>query len=160
MQSELAISAGLAAGCILVHLLGLTFLVRFIRWFVDHMRSPWVTLDRVLMPLVIASALFLLHSAEVYVYALFYTWRLSMDFSQALYVSAGAYSTASLTYFDHHTGGRLIAAQESIVGLLLLGWSTAFLFATLNRMLTTEETHPIPEGVMAPEPEESASQKE
>jgi hypothetical protein len=47
---------------------------------------------------------------------------------------------------------RLLAAFESLNGILLLGWSTAYLFQTLHRVLQTEETHPLPEGALAEEP--------
>ena len=38
---------------------------------------------------------------------------------------------------------------ESLNGMLLIGWSTAFLFQNLHRILTNEDDHPLPAGAIA-----------
>jgi voltage-gated potassium channel len=150
LQSELAVSGGMVAAAVLIHLVGLSSLLQWVRWHINHLKTPWIAVDRLAVPLGMVTGLFLIHSAEVWSYAPLYRRLAFPGFEQALYAT-GAYSTASLTLFDHAPRWRLVAAHESVVGMLLLGWSTAFLFATLHRILTTEETHPLPEGAIAAE---------
>ena len=52
-------------------------------------------------------------------------------------------------------GWRLLAAFEAVNGMLLMGWSTAFLFQTLHRILQTEESHPLPVGAIATDADEA-----
>jgi hypothetical protein len=152
LQTELTVSAAMVALMILAHLLGLAALLQTTRWYVRHLKSPWLTFDRFAVPLLMGVGLFALHTGEIWAYALLFRHLGVPSFETALYVSTSAYSSASLNYFDARPAWRLLAAHESVAGMILLGWSTAFLFATLSRILTTEETHPLPEGAIAPEP--------
>lgn len=51
-------------------------------------------------------------------------------------------------------GWRIVGALEAVNGMLLIGWSTAFLFYVLNRLLepTEEADHPLPRGAIARKP--------
>src|SRR6185369_1938458 len=149
---ELAVSAGMFGLTIVIHLLGLTGLLAVTRLHIEKLRTPWLAVDRLLVPLTLALGIFLIHGAEVAAYAALYkgldatgTWE------RAVFVSSAAYSTASTAdgYFPHDW--RVTVSLEALNGILLLGWSTAFLFQTLHRILTTEEGHPLAEGAIAPE---------
>jgi len=150
---ELLLVCGMVAATVLLHTLGLTGLTQLTRLQIEHLRTPWLRLDRVVTPLGMVSGLFLLHAAEVAGYAALYRGLSNdlPDWESAFYVSAGAYSTAGWTGVTVPPGWRVLAAFESLNGILLLGWSTAFLFQTLHRVLQTEETHPLPEGALAEE---------
>ncbi len=152
---ELLVVVAMAAATIGVHVTGLFGLTRLVALHLKHLRSPWLTLDRLLVPLGIASGLFLLHFGEVVLYAgLYDRAEATHDLENALYLSAGAYSTAGWADVKVPTGWRLVAAFESLNGMLLLGWSTAYLFQTLQRILITEDSHPLPEGAIATDPVE------
>jgi len=157
LAEELLVSLGLVAVLILVHMVGLLTLTRITRAHIRHFRTPWLTLDRLLVPLTMGTCLFTLHGLEVGAYAL--TYQLggaTKSWEEAIYLSAGAYSTAGWADVHLADGWRVTAALESLAGLLLMGWSTAFLFQTLQRILATEETHPLPEGAIAGEPEDAS----
>jgi len=155
LPEELLVSLGLMALLIVVHMTGLLTLIRVARLHIDHFRTPWLTLDRLLVPLTMGVGLFMLHGLEVWAYALAYRVAgAASDWEAALYLSAGAYSTAGWPELHVPDGWRVTAALESLTGMLLVGWSTAFLFQTLHRILATEDNHPLPEGAIAVEPEE------
>ena len=138
---------------VVLHMLGLTSLTRITSVHIERWRTPWLSLDRLLAPLLMVVGLFMVHVLEVAGYAVVYHQvGAAGSWEAALYLSAGAYSTAGWTGVTLAKAWRVVAAFESLNGILLLGWSTAFLFQTLNRILQTEETHPLSEGALAEEP--------
>lgn len=132
-----------------VHMLGLMTLTRVVRFHIEHWIVGRPMLDRVAVPLTMVCGLFLLHGLEIWIYALVHLALTGMPFEQALYGSVAAYTTVDIQALDDFRAWRLVAAHEALVGMLLIGWSTAFLFATLHRIMNTEETHPLPEGAIA-----------
>jgi hypothetical protein len=158
---ELAVSTGMFGLTILIHLLGLMGLLAFARLHIEKLRTPWLALDRLLVPLSLALGICLIHGTEVAAYAALYRGLdATGSWERAVFVSAAAYSTASTAdgYFPHDW--RVTVSLEALNGVLLIGWSTAFLFQTLHRILTTEEGHPLQEGAIAPETEEENREKE
>jgi hypothetical protein len=152
LAQELLVVLAMMAGTVVLHMLGLTELTNLTRVHIQRWRTPWLTLDRLLAPLLMVIGLFGLHTLEVTAYAVVYRQVGAVSgWEAALYLSAGAYSTAGWTGVSLAKAWRVLAAFESLNGILLLGWSTAFLFQTLHRILQTEETHPLPEGALAEE---------
>jgi hypothetical protein len=158
---ELAVSAGMFGLTILIHLLGLMSLLALARLHIEKLRTPWLQLDRLLVPLSLAWGLFLIHGLEVAAYAVLY-WGLDTTgtWERAVFISAAAYSTASTPDGSFPHSWRVTVSLEALNGVLLIGWSTAFLFQTLHRILTTEEGHPLQEGAIAPETEDEKREKE
>ena len=156
LPHELLISAVLVSMTVVIHLLGLDVLLLWTGMHLRRFTTPWVRLDRVIVPLGIVLGLFALHGLEIWLYA--FAYRLlsaAPDMEEALYLSASAYSTVGAAGAVLPEAWRIVAVLEAVNGMLLIGWSTAFLFQTLHRILTTEEHHPLPEGAIAPEVEEA-----
>jgi voltage-gated potassium channel len=151
---ELAICAAMTVALSTLHMLGLMWLVQLIRFHIEHWTSGRPVLDRVAVPLTMVSGLFLLHGAEIWLYALVHMRLSGLTFEAALYGSTAAYTTVDIQALDDVRAWRLVAAHEALVGMLLIGWSTAFLFSTLNRIMHTEESYPLPEGAIAEPPDE------
>ena len=159
LTGELLVVLIMAAVTVSTHMLGLTGLTHLMRLHIEHLRTPWLGLDRLLAPLTMVMGLFALHAAEVAAYAVVLLWvGAQSTWESALYVSVGAYSTAGWAGVSVPKAWRVLAAFESLNGILLLGWSTAFLFQTVHRVLQTEETQPLPEGALAKEVEEIAEE--
>ncbi len=84
-----------------------------------------------------AVVLLLLHIVEVTVWALAYLW---LNLAEIQSIEAATYfSTVTFTalgYGDLVIAGpwRMLAAIESMVGLLIFGWSTAMLFTVVQRI--------------------------
>jgi len=161
LAQELLVSLGMVSLMVLIHMVGLLTLTQVIRAHIEHCRTPWLTLDRLLVPLTMGVGLFSLHGLEVAVYAVVYQMvGASQNWEQAIYLSAGSYSTAGWADIRVASDWRVTAALESLSGMLLVGWSTAFLFQTLHRILATEQSHPLPEGAIAVEPTEDQAEAE
>ena len=69
---------------------------------------------------------------------------------QALYYSISAYSTIGEAGPILPPAWRVVGALEAINGMLLLGWSTAFLYKILDHLLVSDgQDHPLPRGAIA-----------
>lgn len=94
-----------------------------------------------------ATVLLLLHILEVAVWALAYLALVDSirDLEQATYFSTVTFS--SLGYGDIVIQGpwRLLSAIEAMTGLLIFGWSTALLFAVVQRIWNLPPQKPTDE---------------
>jgi hypothetical protein len=147
---QLVIATAIVSATIVIHLVGLDALLGLIRWYLRRV-ARWVTLDRLLAPLGIVLGLFVLHGVEIWLYALVY-WRSGMlrTIEQALYFSTSAYSTLGETGALLPEAWRVVGVLEGINGMLLIGWSTAFLFQMLQHLMWDEaEPHSLPRGAIA-----------
>ncbi|MEQ1497746.1 MAG: ion channel [Novosphingobium sp.] len=136
--AQFAVSTLMVLLCVAIHGLGLFSLSRVLRTEAAIERLRHI---RALSPrgagftLLIVLAMFMLHGFEIWAFALVY-WALGAvsGLEGALYFSTISYSTVG--YNDTHilTQWRLLGAFESILGVFLLGWSTAFFFRMLGRI--------------------------
>ncbi|MDE2596757.1 MAG: two pore domain potassium channel family protein [Sphingomonadales bacterium] len=124
--------------CVVVHGLGLAGLNKALRTEASVERlerieplSPY----GLIFTLAIVIALIALHGAEIWAFALAYLSLGAVpSLENALYFSTISYSTVG--YNDTHIAPdwRLLGAFESILGMILLGWSTSFFFRMLGRI--------------------------
>jgi len=108
---------------------------------------------RIKMVVVILGA-FAGHMLEVLMYTLAYQWMLwehglgtigesgKPSFLTSLYFSASTYT--SLGYGDVVPTGplTLLASSEALLGLLLIGWTAAYLFISMERFWEDDAGHP------------------
>ncbi len=90
---------------------------------------------------VVVLGLVMTHTVEIWLYAFAYFVIGSLpDFETALYFSTTSFTTLGYgdVVLDHHW--RLFGAIEGANGLLLFGWSTAFLFSVTARLRALEHT--------------------
>lgn len=146
---ELALSTGVVSATVVVHLLGLDALQAIVRWHLDRF-TTWIHLDRMLVPLGIVIGLFVLHGVEIWIYALVY-WRLHLleTLEAGLYFSTSAYSTLGETGAILPVAWRIVGVLEGINGMLLIGWSTAFLFQILDHLMRPDADHAPHKGAIA-----------
>lgn len=136
--SEFAVSSVMVVLCVTIHGFGLFGLSRLMRTERARERieqinplSPRGTI----FTLAIVIAIVILHGAEIWLFAFVYLALEAVhNFEQALYFSTISYSTVG--YSDLHIlpDWRLLGAFESILGVILMGWSTAFFFRMLTRI--------------------------
>ena len=80
--------------------------------------------------------LFMLHAAEIALFAYFYLAAGAIDtLEQALYFSASSYSTLGHPDIPFPDQWRLVGAIEGLAGFLLIGWSTAVFVTDMNKLL-------------------------
>lgn len=83
----------------------------------------------------VAVLLFALHAAEITVLALLYLANgAAHTLGQALRLSASYYTTTGVGSDVLPGGWRLVGQAEALLGLLLIGWSTAFLVRKIDRL--------------------------
>ena len=135
---QFALSSVMVVLCLTIHGLGLFSLGAALRGEIAAERLRKIdplSLRGALFTLSIVLAMLALHGLEIWAFALAY---LAIDavptIEEALYFSTISYSTVG--YSDSHIAHewRLVGAFESILGIFLLGWSTAFFFRMLGRI--------------------------
>ena len=107
-----------------------------------RLKAIWVTIEHTNSLLAIAWLLFrvfnllvLVHVGDVLLWACFYRWKLLFpDFPQAFYFSISAYTTLLTGDVALPQAWRLFGRIEAMVGLLMFGWSSGFIFAVVSRI--------------------------
>ena len=138
LWSQLLIAAGMAVGCVVLHGLGLFSLGAALRSEAAIERLERMTplsLRGVAFTLGVVVAILALHGLEIWLFTFAYLGTGAVSgLEEALYFSTISYSTVG--YNDTHIdpAWRLLGAFESILGMVLLGWSTAFFFRILGRI--------------------------
>jgi hypothetical protein len=133
MFIQLFIASVMVLVTVLVHLTGIAVLVRILRshhWLMRPMRvSPLALL------LGASLGIFAIHTVEIWLYALLYL-RIgaSTDFEQALYFSTVTDSTVGYGDLLLAKDWRILGAIEGTTGIIMLGWSTAFLVSLLAQL--------------------------
>ena len=133
MLLQLSLATLMVVTILLIHLIGLAVLIRILR---SHSRIFREVRVMPLMLLIVASlGIIAIHSIEIWAYALAY-WQLRAfaDFEQALYFSTVTYSTIGYGDVTMPHQWRILGAIEGAAGIILLGWSTAFLVSMLTRL--------------------------
>lgn len=127
---QLVIASAMVIATVFIHLVGLAILVRILRARSWH---PFLERVRPITLLLGASfGIFAIHTAEIWLFALLYLLLgAAADFEQSLYFSTVTY--ASIGYGDVLVSKpwRILGAIEGAAGVIMLGWSTAFLVSLL-----------------------------
>jgi len=146
---ELGVSAVMVCLTVVVHLAGLDLLLSMTGLHLRFFKTGWARLDRLMVPLGIALGLFTLHGLEIWIYALgFRLLDILPTIEDALYVSTSAYSTVGEAGAALPPPWRIVGVLEAVNGMLLIGWSTAFLFRILEH-LQAEPEYPLPRGAIS-----------
>ncbi|WP_428671076.1 potassium channel family protein [Reyranella sp.] len=122
-----------------VHFFGLLGLLWFLREHGHRLPPREKLMGQGLSILFVVLGLVAIHTAEIWLYAwAFLAVGALADFESALYFSTTSFTTIGYgdVVLDRHW--RLFGAIEGANGLLLFGWSTAFLFSVIGRLRALE----------------------
>ena len=132
---QLAFSGGLVLVMVVIHAVGLLGISRLLHLRGDELKEKKIDLRSIGLLGTLGLLMFALHMVEIFVFALFYLAVGGMQtLEESLFYSASAYATLGWTADYFPPEWRLIGAIEALVGFLLLGWSTAFVVGTMNRL--------------------------
>ena len=139
MIERLALATLMVGLTVTIHFLGLMALLWILRRRAHHFhkRESW-GLQGVAILFVVLS-LMLIHTIEVWLYAGAYLVIGALpDLETAVYFSTVSFTTIGYGDVVLSQQWRLVGAIEGANGLLLFGWSTAFLFSVISRMRALE----------------------
>jgi hypothetical protein len=133
MFLELILATGMAfvTGCI--HLVGLAILTRLLRSHSRAFRSLRFLPSTIL--LVGTFGIIAIHTIEIWSYAALYlALGAFRDLEEALYFSTVTYSSIGYGDLLLPHAWRILGAIEGAVGIIMLGWSTAYLVSLLTQL--------------------------
>ena len=128
------LGVALLATCVIVQSLGMLVLIRWLSR-VRRILESRSTYLRVALLLRLFVGIVLLHLVQVGLWVVVF-WRAQElpNVDTALYFSLATYTTIGFGDVVVGPGWRVLAGIEGLTGILLVGWSTAFVFAVVNRM--------------------------
>ena len=137
-NQQLAVGAVMIAVCVIIHGMGLFTIQRAISG--ERMTKRFQSLRPLSITgagftLLSVFALIALHFIEIWLFAFLYDYLGALhSFSEALYFSTISYATIGYSDASIHSEWRMVAALEGVLGIILLGWSTAFFVRILGRL--------------------------
>jgi len=131
MLSQLTYGAVLIAVTVLIHAVCLEGIIKVWRAVSIEIEVRW----RAIALSLTIIGIFASHILQIWVWAIFYffveeipTWE------SALYFSTSSYTTVGYGDLILSEEWRLLGSIEAINGMILFGWSTAFLFTGVRRI--------------------------
>lgn len=132
---QLGSAAALVVAMTLVHALGLIAISRVLRLQGERLEEQDFNLHAIALMCGMALSLFVLHLLEIAIFAGFYLLVGALEsVEEALYFSASTYATLGRTEGYFPAAWRLLGSIESLIGFLLIGWSTAFIVSRVNKL--------------------------
>lgn len=137
MLEQLLISTPLLALCVIIHALGVTAAIRWLRQQRNAFSSFWSLSG---LFIAVAIGMILCHLAEISLWAALYKYKNAMpNAADAIYFSAVTYTTTGYGDLLLPEGLRLVGAVEALTGILMCGWSTGFFFAVVTRVYNQKQ---------------------
>lgn len=139
LATQLIIATAMAALTVIIHLLGLSALIAATNRHSRRLRTERALAQHMLVLVGVSFGLFILHSVEIWSYAMLYAAVGAIrSFEDALYFSTATYATIGYGDLTLPKSWRLLGAIEGANGVILLGWSTAFFVSIVARIRALE----------------------
>jgi hypothetical protein len=137
--SDLLTSTGMIVLTVLIHFFGILVLLRIISFHGQRV-AHWHAIGRQMLLLIVAVlGVVFLHTLEIWAYAALYLGLGAIQgFEPALYFSTVCFTTLGLGDIVLSPAYRIISAIEAANGLILFGWSTAFLISLMGKLRALE----------------------
>ena len=128
------VALALLAACVVVQSVGMLVLIHWLTRLRRVLESP-SAIRRVGLLVRLFLWIVLLHLTQVGLWAVvFWRARELPTLETAVYFSLVTYTTIGFGDVVLGPSWRVLAGIEGLTGMLLVGWSTAFVFAVVNRM--------------------------
>jgi voltage-gated potassium channel Kch len=135
MINELLLGLGLTGMTVPIHAFGAVFVVLPLAGIWTRVGKSGKTSAAVLPLTRLVSGLLLLHLFEMSIWAIaFAAIGVLPNFETSLYYSLMSYTTVGYGDVVPPAAWRLIGPIEAAVGVLMLGWSTGFVVAAVQRI--------------------------
>ncbi len=124
----------LLAACVIIQSTGILLVIHWLAGVREVLESPRVYRRVGLLLRVFVSIVFL-HLVQVVLWAFVFLRAGELpNLETAVYFSLATYTTIGFGDVVLGPGWRVLAGIEGLTGIVLVGWSTAFVFAIVNRM--------------------------
>ncbi len=131
MLSQLTIGAGLIVTTVLIHATCLELILKGFIAIKTAIEVRW----RVIIFTLLVLCIFLTHVIEIWVWAIFFFFVEEIPtLEAALYFSMSSFTTVGYGDVVLSEEWRLLGSVEATNGMILFGWSTAFIFAIVRRI--------------------------
>ncbi len=134
MFTQISIGAALIVTTVIVHGICLELILRALMAVRTDIEVRWRTVTFSLVVL----AVFIAHVIEISIWAVFYYIEASINeiptFEAALYFSTSSFTTVGFGDLVLSEEWRLLSSFESTNGMILFGWSTAFIFEIVRQV--------------------------
>jgi len=137
MITQIFLGTVLISITVVIHAIGTISVVPKIHAATDWIFTSRGEVYRVFYTIQVVLWLFLLHTAEIWIWAVTY-WRLTSlthlpDLEAALYFSTVCFTTLGFGDVVLDKDWRILSALQASNGILLFGWSSAFLFTVVRQ---------------------------
>ena len=133
--AQILIGSLMIALTVVIHTLGIIFLIRLLTAGVPRLRPAQSYLGMVEILVVTVLAMFFLHTLEIWSWAAFYVWIGEFEeLQRALYFSTVTFSTLGYGDITLQEKWQLLSSFEAVNGVILFGVSTAFVFAVIQKL--------------------------
>ena len=133
MLNELALASVMVVITVMAHLIGLNMVMRILRSHSHVIRKLRITPLTLLFSA--SLGIFAIHTLEIWLYAaLFLGLGAFSTLEEALYFSTSTYAAIGYGDLLMPNGWRVLGAIEGATGIIMFGWSTAFLVSLLARL--------------------------
>ncbi len=142
MLLALILGGAMTVVAVCVHLAGILVLLHFLRRNA-HRAAPAGSrrdiLRQIALIVAVTLGVFITHGVEIWLYAFAYVVSGALpDLPTAVYFSAVSYSTLGFGDIVLGPQWRIFGAFEGVTGLILIGWSSAFLLSVTSRLRMLE----------------------
>ena len=132
---QLGVTAGFVLLMTVMHSVGLLGISKMLRLDSDRLRRHEMDFGAIMLLAGVGLCIVFLHIIEIVVFGIFYLAVQGVGtIEEALFYSASAYATLGWTAEYFPPQWRLIGALEALIGFVLIGWSTAFMVSTMNKL--------------------------
>ena len=139
LLANLGLATLMVSATVLVHFWGLLGLTRVLRHGGGRLRLHEGIPRQATLILLVVFGVFVLHTIEIWLYAgLYRSLGETRSFEEALYFSTVAFSTLGFGDVVLTPRWRLVSAIEGANGMILIGWSAAFLLTVTSRLKLLE----------------------
>ena len=132
MLTQILIGAALIVTTVLVHAVSLELILKALLPVRTEIKVRWRTVVFALVVLAVFSA----HVIEIWIWAIFYYMTASITeiptWEAALYFSTSSFTTVGFGDLVLSEDWRLLSSFEATNGMILFGWSTAFIFEVVR----------------------------
>ncbi len=134
MLTQISIGAALIVTTVIVHAVSLELILKALVAIRTDIKVRWRAVAFALVIL----AMFVAHIIEIWIWAIFYYFKVSTSeiptLEAAVYFSTSSFTTVGFGDLVLSEDWRLLSSLEAINGMILFGWSTAFIFAVVRHV--------------------------